>query len=203
MFPFLQKHKNGALTVLAVALFVTAGLLFGRIVDYGQFLHALTGSLTDANSYSLSGQTASQTTDKTVTEPELTGTLTVLAKPGQARFQILDAGTGNVAISEWASAKPMHLPIGNYRIVFKPMAGFDAPAEVSTEITLKTPATVSATYAPWPTCAASDWDCTAFYPCDAKTLTHTRICVLKNPRCSNGDAVQPALSESCEPGKTK
>ncbi len=199
----LKKNVNGPLILLVIALFVTAGLVLSRTVNFGQFMRALTGNLTDANNYSLSGQNDNSSTGNTVPEAVLTGTLTVIAKPDQARFEIRDAGTGTVAISEWTSAKPIHLAIGNYRVVFKPMAGYDTPSEISTEITLKTPATVSATYSPWPTCTANDWDCTQFYPCDTKTLTHSRICVLKNPRCSNSDAVQPALSESCELGKAK
>lgn len=193
-----KPHKNLTLILLIVALFATAGLVLSRSVDFGQFMRVLTGNLTDANNYTLSGQTANQPAEKIVPEAVLTGTLTVIAKPDQARFEIRDAGTlGAVVISEWTSAKPMHLAVGNYRVVFKPMAGYDTPPEISTEIKLKTPATVSATYTAWSTCTQGDWDCSEWTRCGADTEYRRRICSQLNSRCTNADAAQPILYEIC------
>jgi hypothetical protein len=198
MFPTLKKNINGLLAILVVGLFVTAGLVFSQVVDFGQFLNALTGSLTNANNYTLSGQTAStQPVAETPPEASLTGTLTVVAKPETARFEIRNAETGAVAIAEWTSAKPMRLALGNYRVTFKPMAGHDTPSGISTEIKLKTPATVNATYTPWPLCTQGDWECSEWTRCGADTEYRRRICSQQNPRCTNADAAQPTLYETC------
>ena len=189
-----KSHLWGYLIILLIAIAVSLGLAFTKTVDLGQFMRALMGNLTDANNYSLSGN---QPTKDIVPEAALTGTLTVIATPDRAKFDILNASTGAVAFADVTGTEPTTVPVGDYRIVFKPMAGYDTPLEISTEITLKAPAKMSAIYTPWATCTQGDWGCSEWSPCEKGTEYRRRTCSQVNSRCTGADASQPMLYEVC------
>ncbi len=193
MEPKPKNHSWGYLIILLIAIVVSLGLVFTKTVDLGQFMRALVGNLTDASKYSL----PSESTPDTLPEANLTGTLTVTTNPTRAQYEVLEAGTGLVAISERSSTEPMSLAIGNYRVVFKPLAGYDTPAEISTSVALKFPAKINVSYKPWAACTVADWICSEWSPCEKNTEYRRRTCSQTNPRCTGADSVQPLLYEIC------
>jgi hypothetical protein len=192
-----QKTLNGPkkiyLTIFAIALLVTVGLIFGKGVDFGQFLHALTGSLTDASRYNLPANPASRTA--TVVD---SGLLKVKVEPDSGQYQIKDSSLGSVAVGWRTGAGAFPLPVDDYSIEFKDVLGYDKPIPISVDLGKNKTVAVTGKYVPWPACTFSDWKCDSWTACDKGVDYRRRACAQVNPHCSNADKSQPLLYDDCK-----
>lgn len=189
-----KSHKNLTLILLVVTLFATAGLAISQKIDFGQFMRALTGSLTDVNRYTLPTPQA-----KTVETPtvQAQGTLTVNVDPNYGKFEVKNAMTGSLVATEQTGFGTFPVSPGNYSVVFKTIPNYDTPVATSVEVLPNAEAKISTRYVAWPACVTGDWKCAEWSACAKGTEFRRRTCTQVNPRCTNADLVQPSLYETC------
>lgn len=189
-----KPHKNFTLALLVLALLITATVALTQKVDLGQFMRALTGSLTDVSRYTL--PTSGTTTPESPVIPAQ-GKLTVNVDPNYGKFEVKNAINGESVAVEQTGFGAFQLAPGNYSVVFKAIPNYDTPVAASVEILPDVEAEISTRYVAWPACMTKDWTCSEWSACAKGTEFRRRACTQVNPRCTNADLVQPMLYEVC------
>lgn len=189
-----KPRNHLILILLAVVLLATATVAISQKVDLGQFMRALTGSLTDASRYTLPlSDGATPAAPMIPTQ----GKLTVNVDPNYGKFEVKNAVTGDLEAVEQTGFGTFKLAPGNYSVIFKTIPNYDTPVAASAEVLPDVETKISTRYVAWPACVAEDWKCAEWTACAKGTEFRRRSCTQANPRCTNADLVQPMLYEVC------